>query len=94
MRRSWQSLLRLLATLESASPLPGACDVLSGAVAGTTSNPATSREAARGGIRELSAESGLAFKRTQRQTDAGHDGIPRPLFFLRIGEIKAVDDAS
>ena len=47
-----------------------------------------------GGIRELSAESGLAFKRTQRQTDAGHDGIPRALFFLRIGEIKAVDDAS
>jgi hypothetical protein len=40
------------------------------------------------------AESGLAFKRTQRQTDAGHDGIPRALFFLRIGEIKAVDDAS
>ena len=40
------------------------------------------------------AESGLAFKRTQRQTDTCHDGIPRALFFLRIGEIKAVDGAS
>ena len=26
-RRSWQSILRLLVILESASPLPGACDL-------------------------------------------------------------------
>ena len=37
---------------------------------------------------------GLAFKRAQRQTDTCHDGVPRPLFVLRVGEIKAVDGAA
>ena len=36
---------------------------------------------------------GLALKRTQGQTNTRHYRIPSTLFFLRIGEIKAVDRA-
>jgi hypothetical protein len=36
---------------------------------------------------------GLAFKRTQGQTDTRHYRIPSTLFFLRIGKIKAVNRA-
>ena len=44
--------------------------------------------------RHLGQSCWLTAKRAQRQTDTCHDGVPRPLFVLRVGEIKAVDGAA